>query len=159
MKMMEKTFILKKLPPFSVVGFEGSTAAGDNLVPQLWDQAEKRLGDVFPSLKKRSIFPIYWGLMSDFSRSFKPWENNYSQGLYLAGFELEDTRLIPPEGWVKWDVPAQTYLALRLEGDYRSVLEKGLALIESHGYVLSGALFDHGENGEMWLYFPVEVAS
>jgi hypothetical protein len=97
--------------------------------------------------------------MSDFSRSFKPWENNYSEGLYLAGFELEDDRLIPPNGWTKWNVPAQTYLTLKMDGDYRATLEKGLALIAANGYVLSGAIFDHGEEGTMWLYFPVDSAS
>jgi hypothetical protein len=156
---MANLFVLKKLPSFSVVGFEGSTAEGKDIVGKLWDKAEKNIADVLPSLKKRSIFPIYWGLMSDFSRALKPWENDYSEGLYLAGFELADTKLIPPEGWSKWDVPPQTYLTLKMEEDYRSTLEKGLALIAQNGYVLSGAIFDHGEEGTMWLYFPVAVAS
>lgn len=156
---MANLFVLKKLPPFSVVGFEGSTKEGADIVGKLWDKAEKHVEDVLPSLKKRTIFPIYWGLMSDFSRSLKPWENDYSEGLYLAGFELADNKLIPPEGWVKWDVPAQTYLMLKMEEDYRSTLVKGLALIQANGYVLSGAIFDHGEEGTMWLYFPVAVAS
>lgn len=156
---MEKNFLLKKLPPFSVVGFEGSTKEGADIVSKLWDKAEKRVSDVLPSLKKRMIFPIYWGLMSDFSRSLKPWENNFSEGLYLAGFELADSRLIPPEGWSKWDVPSQTYLVVKMEEDYRSTLEKGFELIAQNGYVLSGAIFDHGEEGTMWLYFPVVVAS
>jgi len=156
---MANLFVLRKLPPFSVVGFEGSTKEGADIVGKLWDKAEKHVEDVFPSLKKRMIFPIYWGLMSDFSRRLKPWENDYSEGLYLAGFELADNKLIPPEGWVKWDVPAQTYLTLKMEEDYRSALIKGLALIQANGYVLSGAIFDHGEEGTMWLYFPVAVAS
>jgi len=158
MGAMDK-FILKKLGAFSVVGREGSTKTSSTIVAELWDQAEKGISDVLPSLKMRNIFPIYWGLMSDFSRSFKPWENDYSEGLYLAGFELADDRLIPPPGWVKWDVPAQVYLTLASEGDYRDTLQEGLKLIKDHGYVLSGAIFDHGEEGKMFLYFPVEVVS
>ncbi len=152
-------FTLKKLPSFSVVGIEGSSHDGPDFVAQLWDKAEKKIADVLPSLKIRNIFPIYWGLMSDNSRSFKPWENDFSEGIYLAGFELADDRLIPPEGWSKWDVPAQTYFVLPLDGDYKETLHQGLKTIQANGYVLSAAIFDHGEEGKMFLYFPVEVAS
>ena len=31
-----------------------------------------------------------WGAMSDFSLSFRPWEEGFSKGLYLAGVECED---------------------------------------------------------------------
>ena len=137
-------FTLKKLPSFSVVGIEGSSHDGPDFVAQLWDKAEKKIADVLPSLKIRNIFPIYWGLMSDNSRSFKPWENDFSEGIYLAGFELADDRLIPPEGWSKWDVPAQTYFVLPLDGDYKETLHQGLKTIQANGYVLSAAIFDHG---------------
>lgn len=41
-----------------------------------------------------------WGAMSDFSRSFQPWED-FSKGLYLAGVECnEDAEA--PDGWTKW---------------------------------------------------------
>lgn len=41
-----------------------------------------------------------WGAMSDFSRSFKPWEN-FDKGLYLAGVECADD-VEAPSGWTKW---------------------------------------------------------
>ncbi len=42
-----------------------------------------------------------WGAMSDFSRTFRPWEEGFSKGLYLAGVECEDeahNRQPPPIG-------------------------------------------------------------
>ena len=43
--------------------------------------------------------------MSDLSRSFLPWEDGFTRGLYLAGVQVPPEAL-PPEGWVKWTLPA-----------------------------------------------------
>ena len=50
-----------------------------------------------------------WGAMSDFSLSFMPWEDNFTQGLYLAAVECIDNAEAP-EGWTKWRIPGFEYL-------------------------------------------------
>lgn len=50
--------------------------------------------------------------MSGFSRSFKPWENHFTEGLYLAGVEAAD-EVAPPAGWVKWTIPGYEYLYVK----------------------------------------------
>ena len=50
-----------------------------------------------------------WGAMSHLSRSLKPWEDNFSKGLYLAGFECDDDAEAP-KGWTKWIIPGYEYL-------------------------------------------------
>lgn len=47
--------------------------------------------------------------MSDFSHAFSPWENGFSQGLYLAGIECPDDAEAP-DGWTKWVVPGYEYI-------------------------------------------------
>ena len=54
------------------------------------------------------------GAMSDFLHSFNPWENNFSQGLYLAGLECFDDAQAP-EGWTKWVVPSYEYIYVECE--------------------------------------------
>jgi len=154
-----KKFTLKKLPSFSVVGIEGSSKDGPAVIQDLWNKAENHLNDVLPSLKRDPVFPVYWGLMSDFGHRLLPWENDFKDGLYLAGFELADDRLLPPEGWTKWVVPAQEYLVLAVGDDYQASFRNGLAILSREGYVLSGAVFDHMDQGKMFLYYPISAAS
>lgn len=47
--------------------------------------------------------------MSDLSRSFQPWDDNFTKGLYLAGVEVPDDAEAP-DGWVKWTVPGYEYV-------------------------------------------------
>jgi hypothetical protein len=154
-----KEFLIKKLPSFSVIGIEGSTKDGPNFVERLWNKAENEINDVLPSLKLDVILPIYWGLMSDFSHSLEPWENDFSEGLYLAGFELSDEKLIPPAGWSKWSVPAHQYLVYKVGDDYQESFRHGLELVKNNGYVLSGAVFDHNDKGVLYLYYPIDALS
>ena len=53
-----------------------------------------------------------WGAMSDIYRSFKPWEDGFSKGLYLAGVECVDNAEAP-EGWTKWIIPDYEYMLLK----------------------------------------------
>ncbi len=56
-----------------------------------------------------------WGAMSDFSRSFQPWEG-FQKGLYLAGVECnEDAKA--PDGWAKWVIPGYEYIYVEREND------------------------------------------
>lgn len=147
--------ILFSLSAFSVIGREGSTREGKDIVSRLWRDAESHLSEIRPVVKLSGGAPLYWGLMSDFSRSFLPWENDFSEGLYLAGFELGDPNLIPPEGWAKWDVPAQKYWIKEIQGDYQAAFRAGLVELQGCGYQLVGAVFDHTEAGKNCLYYPV----
>jgi hypothetical protein len=147
------------LPSFSVLGKEGSTRMGPGFIEKLWNEAENHLPEIASAVAYDGLLPIYWGLMSDFSRSFQPWEKDFSEGLYLAGFQLLDDQLIAPEGWVKWDVPSQKYYVKAIGEDYPASFKEGLQEIKALGYALSGAVFDHAEKGESFLYYPVEVLS
>jgi len=147
------------LPSFSVIGKEGSSQQGDGFVERLWNEAENHLPEIASAVAYDGLLPIYWGLMSDFSRSFAPWENGFKEGLYLAGFQLLDAQLIPPEGWSKWDVPSQKYYVKTIGDDYASSFQEGLKEIKHLGYALSGAVFDHEEKGESFLFYPIDMLS
>ena len=71
---------------FSVVGKEGSTLDGPGFIQKLWAEANARFREVQPLAKKDGTGNLagIWGVMSDFSRSFQPWEDHFSKGLYLA---------------------------------------------------------------------------
>ena len=49
--------------------------------------------------------------MSDIYRSFKPWEDDFSKGLYLAGVECFDDAKAP-DGWTKWTIPGYEYIVV-----------------------------------------------
>jgi hypothetical protein len=155
---MSEYQIIKK-DGFSVLGKEGSTRDGAGFVERLWKEADSHLNEIIRVVRFRSGDPIFWGLMSDFSHSLQPWENDFTEGLYLAGFELLDPKLIAPEGWVRWDVPSQRYLVLEVGASYPDSFKEGLALLSQLGYVLSAAVFDHGEVGKTYLYYPIESLS
>ena len=88
---------------FSVIGKEGSTLDGQGFIQKLWEDANSHFDEV-QSLAKRdengNLVGI-WGAMSDCTHSFKPWEENFSKGLYLAGIECTDDAQAP-DGWTKW---------------------------------------------------------
>ena len=84
---------------FIVIGKEGSTMDGDGFIQQLWSDANSHFSEVQPLAKKDENGNLagIWGAMSDCSHSYKPWEDNFSKGLYLAGVEcVEDAEA--PEG-------------------------------------------------------------
>ena len=133
---MEIEIITK--PAFFVIGREGSTDNGPGFVQDLWADANARFGEV-AYLGKRDEngnFMGFWGAMTDFSRSFHPWEEHFSRGLYLAGVECaEDAE--PPEGWAKWQIPGFRYL--RAACDTPDIFGQMLAELEERGLALAGA--------------------
>ncbi|BCN29953.1 GyrI-like domain-containing protein [Anaeromicropila herbilytica] len=149
------------IPSFSVIGKEGSTNDGPNFVQALWEDANSHFHEVVDlALKdeKGNILGI-WGLMSDISRSFKPWQENFTKGLYLAGVQV-DHDTTAPEGWVKWTTPSYEYLYVKVEGDYKESFDTVLAYMDNNEYKLAGAVFDYNcpeENGQLYLFFPVKV--
>ena len=143
---------------FAVIGKEGSTLEGAGFVQKLWADANGHFDEV-ASLAKRdgqgNLIGI-WGAMSDFSRSFKPWENGFSEGLYLAGVECPfDAE--PPAGWTKWTVPGYEYIRAEVEGE--RTFSDVLAYMEENQIPLIGAVQDFNcpQTGKNYMLFPVEI--
>ena len=143
-------------PAFSVIGMEGSTADGPGFIQALWDKANSRFGEVAALAKTNPDGSLcgVWGAMSDFSRSFLPWEDGFTRGLYLAGVEVKDDAR-PPEGWVRWDIPGFEYV--RVENAAPDVFPRTLAALEAEGLPLVGAVHDFTDPavGKEYMCFPV----
>jgi len=142
---------------FAVIGKEGSTKDGIGFVQNLWAEANAHFEEI-ASLAKQDESGRYigfWGAMSDFSRSFQPWENQFSEGLYLAGAEVEVNAEVP-EGWTKWVMPASEYLVVKDEGGNTFI--DMISYMREHEIELAGAAYDFSdpkENGQQYIYFPI----
>lgn len=141
---------------FSVIGMEGSTEDGPGFIAGLWDQANGRFGEVAALAKTNEDGSLcgVWGAMSDFSRSFLPWAEDFTRGLYLAGVEVRDDAL-PPPGWTRWDIPGFEYV--RVANDRPDVFPQTLAALEVEGLALVGAVHDFTDpaTGKGYMLFPV----
>ena len=140
---------------FSVIGREGSTEDGSDFVSRLWQDANGHFSEIASSVLYQDGRPLgFWGLMSDFSRSGKPWEDEFTKGLYLAGAECRPGSFA--EGWTVWDMPAAAYLKLECENGYP--FREGLALLETLGLRLRGAVLDFTDpkTGKNYLYYPIQ---
>ena len=106
----------KSKETFAVIGKEGSTLQGKDIVQTLWAEANAAFAEVQPLAKLDAEGQLagIWGAMTDLSRSFQPWEDHFTKGLYLAGIECRDD-VQPPEGWVKWQIPGFEYLCVKQE--------------------------------------------
>lgn len=145
---------------FSVIGKEGSTVEGKDFINNLWQNANKHFDEIESLAKKDekgSIVGI-WGLMSDFSRSFNTWEDNFTKGLYLAGVEVRDD-VETPNNWIKWIVPATEYLYVKVDKEYKKTFDYVLNHMNDNDIKLAGAVFDYNcpeENGQLYLFFPIK---
>lgn len=92
--------------------------------------------------------------MTDFSRSFLPWEEGFSQGLYLAGAECRDDAQAP-DGWTKWVVPGFEYY--RVECDREGVFSEMIAWLAAQDIPLAGAVHDFTcpKTGKNYMLFPI----
>lgn len=140
---------------FAIIGKEGSTKDGPDFIRRLWNEANTHFGEVAHLAKKGQSgnFLGFWGAMSDFSREFKPWEENFSQGLYLAGVEVV-TDAMAPQGWVKWVIPGYEYVYVEAEYGFPEVLR----YLAENNLPLVGAVQEYycpEENGRMYLFFPI----
>ena len=72
---------------FVVIGKEDSTSDGEGFIRKLWNDANGHFHEIAHLAKKNASGRIVgiWGAMTDFSRSFQPWEDGFQKGLYLAG--------------------------------------------------------------------------
>ena len=80
-------------PAVAVIGKMGSTDQGEGFIQALWAEASAHFAEVAPLAKRdeRGNPVGVWGAMSDFSLSFRPWENGFPRGLYLAGVAQDFT--------------------------------------------------------------------
>ena len=145
-------------PSFSVIGKEGSTLDGQGFIQKLWEDANSHFDEVQALAKRDESGNLVgiWGAMSDFSRSFRPWEDNFTKGLYLAGVECADDAQ-PPKGWVKWTIPAYEYLCAEVEGE--STFSDVLEYMTANGIALVGAVHDFTcpLTGKNYMYFPIRT--
>ena len=143
-------------PAFAVIGLEGSTTNGPGFIPALWEQANSRFDEVASLAKTNADGSLcgVWGAMSDFTRSFLPWEESFTRGLYLAGVEVRDDAQ-PPVGWTRWDVPGFEYV--RVENDAPDIFPRTLAALAAEDLPLVGAVHDFTDpaTGKAYMLFPV----
>jgi len=129
---------------------------GDGFVKALWQEANTHFKEVAPLAKKQADGGLcgVWGLMTDFSRSFLPWENDFSQGLYLAGVEcVDDAR--PPAEWSRWEVPGFEYLRVINEGEH--TFTEMIRFLSEQQITLAGAVQDFicPSTGNQYMLFPI----
>lgn len=141
---------------FVVIGKEGSTKDGEGFIQRLWEDANAHFSEVAALAKKDEQGNLLgiWGAMSDFSHSFHPWEEGFSQGLYLAGVECEDSAEAPA-GWTKWTIPGYEYVYVECEGG--DTFPNTLAYLAENQLTLAGAVHDFTcpETGKNYMFFPI----
>ena len=141
---------------FVVIGKEGSTLEGAGFIQRLWAEANAHFGEIHPLAKKDSNDNLagIWGAMSDLSRSFRPWEDGFSRGLYLAGVECADDAEAP-EGWTQWTVPGFEYLRAECEGE--NTFPEVLDYMRQNQIPLVGAVHDFTcpVSGKSYMLFPI----
>lgn len=146
-----------KKASFSVIGKEGSTRNGRDFIFNLWKDVNKHYSEIINLAKKDDNGNLIgiWGLMSDFSKQLKPWEENYSKGIYLAGVEV-DSLAIAPAGWKKWDVPAFEYLCV--ENNIDTAFSDGILYIKENNLNFVAAAFDFisPKTNIEYIYFPIK---
>ena len=140
---------------FTVIGIEGSTNDGSGFIEKLWNEANSRFAEIMDLCKRdeNGGFAGFWGAMSDFSHSFRPWEG-FSQGLYLAGAECVD-EAEAPSGWTKWVVPSFEYLCFDCkEFEFGQAIE----YVKDNGFSLAGAVHDFTDpgTGKGYIYIPIK---
>lgn len=141
---------------FVVIGKEGSTNGGEGFIKKLWEDVNSHFDEVAYIVKKDDTGNLLgiWGAMSDFSHSFKPWENGFSQGLYLAGVECNNDSEAP-NGWTKWVIPGYEYLYVENEGSdtFLNVIE----YLQQNNISLVGAAHDFTcpETKKGYIFFPI----
>ena len=142
---------------FSVIGKEGSTEDGSGFVQKLWADANSHFAEVAHLAKKDEGGNLVgiWGAMTVFSRTFRPWEDGFSKGLYLAGIECPNDAE-PPKGWTKWIIPGFEYLYAECDRD--TVFSEMIAYLQENNIPLAGAVHDFTcpQTGRNYMFFPIK---
>ena len=141
---------------FAVIGKEGSTVMGEGFVQKLWNDANSHFNEVAGLAKKDENGKLVgvWGAMTDFSRSFLPWQDGFSKGLYLAGVECPDDAEAP-DGWTKWTVPGYEYFKVLC--DSSDIFARMIDYMAEENIALAGAVHDFTdpESGQNYMFFPI----
>ena len=149
-KCIKETFVL--------IGKEGSTMDGQGFIQKLWSDVNSHFSEVQPLAKKDENDNLVgiWGAMSDYSHSYKPWEDSFSKGLYLAGVECVDDAEAP-EGWTKWTIPGYEYLCAEVESG--STFSDVLDYMNTNNIALVGAVHDFTcpLSGKNYMLFPIRT--
>lgn len=152
--------IIKK-PAFSVIGKEGGSYMGPNMEKTLWGDVNAHFEEIssLGALNAVGKYVGFWGLMSDPERKMKPWENNFTKGLYLAGLQVRKGAEVPNKAWKKWDVPEHTYLICEVTKENRQASFYTMVYfqIAFEGYLLAASPFDFTDPStqKKYLFFPV----
>ncbi|MCM1570088.1 MAG: GyrI-like domain-containing protein [Roseburia sp.] len=140
---------------FVVIGKEGSSSDGAGFIQKLWEDANSHFEEVKHLAKKDENGNIggIWGAMSDFSRSFQPWED-FNKGLYLAGVECNDDAEAP-DGWTKWMIPGYEYIYVECERE--DTLSMTIKYLKDNNIPLVGAVHDFicPQTGKNYMFFPI----
>lgn len=151
---MEYTTIVKE--SFVVIGKEGSSRDGVGFVDKLWNKFYKDFKQIKNLVKRDEEGNVVgiWGAMSDFKRTFAPWENDFTKGLYLAGVECKEDA-VAPKGWVKWVIPSYEYICVEVVDEF--TFEDVIYELEDEGIELAGSVHDFicPETGKNYMYFPI----
>ena len=143
---------------FSVIGKEGSTLNGSGFIKKLWNDADFHFSEIEKLVKRDEHGNIIgvWGTMSDLNRQFKPWEDNFSKWLYLAGFECNEDALAP-DGWKKWTIPSYEYLCVEVENENTFI--DMINYLKENNITLVGAVHDYTcpRTFKNYMYFPIKL--
>ena len=145
-----------KKESFIVIGKEGATTDGAGFIQKLWDEANSHFGEIQNLAQKDENGNLsgIWGAMSDFSRSFQPWED-FNRGLYLAGVECNDDAEAP-DGWTKWVIPGYEYIYVEREND--GIFPEVIQYLADNDITLVGAVheFTCPQTGKGYMFFPIK---
>ena len=145
------------LPPVTLVGREGSTAEGEGFITRLWSDLEAHFSEIAHLIDPDEAGNprAFWGAMSDCARTFAPWEDDFTRGLYLAGPQYR-ADAEPPEGWSRWDIPALECLLCKAEGI--ETFHQGIAYLKARGIPLAAAVQDFTDpaTGQSYMLFPIK---
>ena len=140
---------------FVVIGKEGSTFDGPGFFQKLWEDATSHFDEIQHLAKRDENGDLcgMWGAMSDFSRSFQPWED-FNKGLYIAGVECRDDA-DAPEGWTKWVVPGYEFIYAERENE--DSFSEVVKYMKDNNIPLAGAAHDFTcpQTGKNYMFFPI----
>lgn len=145
-----------KLPAICVIGKEGSTEDGDGFVQKLWHEFNIHFSEVEHLAMKDSDGNLvgFWGAMTNFGFEFKPWEDNFTKGLYMAGVEVV-SEVIPPKGFTKWVIPG--YEGFKVKVTSSDTFQKMIKYLKDQKLELVGAVQDYTDpkTNENYMIFPI----
>jgi predicted transcriptional regulator YdeE len=146
----------------TVIGIMGQGPAinSSEWIPEIWERANNNFNEIKNKIlyNNNGVIKGLWGIMSDTGEKFERWNEN---GKYLAGCEA-DKNVIPPAGWTKWTVPAQTYLSVACSNEtYGDVFNYITTdYIIKNNLKITGAIHEYypepGNPNNIELYFPIK---